>query len=246
MGEWFQEFFSGLYTDVLAGLFDEQTTLAQARTVKRLLRLRKGRSVLDVPCGMGRLSIPLAQMGLEVTGVDLTARYIHRARRNGSRAGVAVDFVCRDMRALDYAGVFDGAFNWFGSFGYFSDADNLLFCKAVYRALKPGGLFLIEGINKPWLLDNFVASSESAVGRVTVKQKHRWDPESNRMLSTWRIATGKTVEKHRVIMRIFDGAEIRRLLRKAGFTGIVLHTNPPGKPFTRRSRRFIVVAGRPR
>ena len=70
--EWFQTFFDGLYAKVLPKTFDDPTTLRQARIIKRLLKLRKGRHVLDIPCGMGRISLPLARNRIRVTGVDLT------------------------------------------------------------------------------------------------------------------------------------------------------------------------------
>jgi 2-polyprenyl-3-methyl-5-hydroxy-6-metoxy-1,4-benzoquinol methylase len=70
--EWHETFFEGLYAQVLARSFDDARSQAEARLVKRLLRLRKRQRVLDIPCGMGRLAIPLAEMGLVVTGVDRT------------------------------------------------------------------------------------------------------------------------------------------------------------------------------
>lgn len=147
--EWYRHFFDGLYAEVLPKTFDGPRTLRQARTVKRLLRVRRGQRVLDIPCGQGRLTIPLAVMGLRMTGVDLTALYIRCARRQGKRAGLDVHFLQCDMREIDFDGEFHAAFNWFGSFGYFSDADNLAFTRRVLRALRPGGRFLVEGLNKP-------------------------------------------------------------------------------------------------
>ena len=61
MAEWFERFFNGLYARVLPKSWDDAVSLDQARKVKRLLGLRKGQSCLDVPCGMGRLTIPLAR-----------------------------------------------------------------------------------------------------------------------------------------------------------------------------------------
>jgi hypothetical protein len=46
-------------------------------------------------------------------------------------------------------------------------------------------------------------------------------------------------------MRIFNGAEIRALLRAAGFREVKLFPNPPLGPFTRHSRRMIAVGSKP-
>ena len=79
--EWYETFFDGLYARVLAGQSDRSRTLQEARTIKRVLRLRKGQQILDCPCGLGRITFELAGMGLNVTGTDLTASYIGRAHR---------------------------------------------------------------------------------------------------------------------------------------------------------------------
>ncbi len=246
MGEWFSGFFDGLYARVLSDAAGDPRASDEARMVKKLLRLRKGQRVLDVPCGKGRLTLPLARMGLAMTGVDLTAAYLRRARRAAKAEGLDVRLIESDMRDIAFEAEFDAAFNWLGSFGYFSDADNLAFCRRVFRALKPGGRFLIEGINKSWLLAHFSRHHESLHGRVRIATTNRWDAAANRVSSTWVFTDGKALERHTIVMRIHNGGELRAVLRRAGFTDIRLYPRPPLGPFTRHSRRLIAVAVRPR
>lgn len=78
--DWYNRFFDGLYQQVLGTQFEDGKTLHQACVVKRLLKVRKGQRVLDVPCGMGRLTVPLAEAGLKMTGVDPTSRFIAKAQ----------------------------------------------------------------------------------------------------------------------------------------------------------------------
>ena len=245
MGEWFDTFFDGLYARVLPHTFDEAKSLEQARLVRRLLKLRKDARALDIPCGMGRLTLPLARTGLRMTGVDLTVSYIRRARRAARRAGVPISFTRRDMREIRFDAEFDAAFNWFGSFGYFSDADNLTFCRRVWRALKPGGRFLVEGMNKSWLLAHFRPRSDQTIAGVRIVQRNKWRERTGRVVSTWTFHKGDVTERHRVSMRIYNGAEMRSLLRKAGFRDVQLFGYPPAGRLTRHSRRIIAVARRP-
>jgi len=245
MAEWFEGFFDGLYAKVLPKTFDETQTTEHVRIVRRLLKARKGQRVLDVPCGMGRLTIPLARTGLVMTGVDFTTSYLRRARRRSRTAGLDVRFVQSDMRDIELNAEFDAVFNWFGSFGYFSDDDNLLFCERVFHALKPGGRFLVEGVNKSWLLAQFRGHQDHTVGSVRIVERARWDERSNRVISTWTFSKGNVNERQRVSMRIFNGAEMRSLLRAAGFREIELFGNPPLGRFTRHSRRLIAVGRRP-
>lgn len=241
---WYETFFDGAYGRVLAGQFDAQQSDRHARLIKRLLRLRKGQSVLDVPTGQGRVAVPLAGLGLQVTGVDRSARFLRKARRAARREAPDARFVRCDMRRIDFQDAFDGAFNWFGSFGYFSDADNLLFCRRVFAALKPGGRFLVEGMNKSWLLKNFRPRAVWTAGGVIVHQRTTWNSRTCRVRDRWSLSTRGGTEEHRVEMRIFNGGEIRALLREAGFRKISLYGYRPLRRLTRWSQRWIAVAQR--
>jgi len=246
MDNWFEDFYGGLYEMILADRFGEAQSLHEARTVKRLLRLRKGARVLDIPCGMGRLAIPLARMGLAVTGIDFAANYLRRARRHAKESAVSVHFVRGDMREINYDASFGGVFNWFGSFGYFSDKENFAFLEKILRALKPGARFLVEGLNKSWFLAHLPDRLEKTVGKVRLRMHKRFDSESSRDRSYWTFSEGGHVERNHLNLRIFTGTEIRVWFHRAGFREIELYAWPSLKRLTHHSPRFIIVGRRPR
>ncbi|MGY4479386.1 class I SAM-dependent methyltransferase [Bradyrhizobium sp. USDA 3364] len=68
-----------------------------------LARERGGR-VLDLACGSGRLTVPLARAGLQATGGDLSAEMLQHARRRARAEAVALDLVELDMRDFDLKG----------------------------------------------------------------------------------------------------------------------------------------------
>ena len=243
--EWFDRFFTGLYARILPRIFDAAQTAEHCHTVKRLLGVRRGQRVLDLPCGTGRLTLPLARAGIRMTGIDFTENFLRQGRRAARREGLNIRFASGDMRDIDFEGEFDGAFNWFGSFGYFSDRDNLRFCRSVLRALKPGGRFLVEGFNKSWVLAHFRRRGRHTTGGVEVTEYRRWDGRSNRVSSTWILRKGRATERHTIRMRLFNGTELRNLLKSAGFCEIKLFPFPPCGSFSRHSRRLIAVARRP-
>jgi ubiquinone/menaquinone biosynthesis C-methylase UbiE len=177
---------------------------------------------------MGRISIPLAKMGVQVTGVDFMASYLRRARLAAKAAGVDARWVCRDMRHIAFDGEFDAAFNWFGSFGYFSDRHNLAYTRRMLAALKPGGRFLVEGVHKTWMLSHF--------------RPYR----HGRVRDLWTFHKGRRVERHRISMRIYSGPELRALLRQAGFGDVALYGYPPLGPLTRHSHRLVAIGQRPK
>jgi len=245
--EWFEAFFGGLYGRVLAAQFGTARTVAQARLVRRVLGLRKGQKVLDCPCGQGRLTIPLAKMGLKMAGVDLTGSFVRRARRLARQERLNIRFIQADMRCMDFDAEFDAVVNWFTSIGYSSDEDDLAFCRCACRALKPGGKFLVETMNKSWLLSHFKPRHDGKVAGVCLSNRVRYDAAAGRIRDIYSLSRGSKIERHRVSIRLYTGAEMRTLLTKAGFRDIRLvgHDWKKLHRFTRHSRRLIAVARRP-
>ena len=246
MAEWFESFFEGLYSLVLADQRFEGRTTKEAHIIKRLLRLRKGQHVLDIPSGLGRISLPLARAGIRVTGVDMCRPYIRRARKRAKAEGLNITFIEADMRNINFDGEFEAAYNWFGSFGYSSDADDVTFVRQVYKALKPGGRFLINDLNKSWFfgLSHLSRGTETRAG-VSITVRYKRNRATNRVHYYWTLSKGGTTETHHVVHRLYSGGEIRSLLQQVGFRDIKLYGNPPVGRFTRHSREFIAVARRP-
>lgn len=247
--EWYEKFFAGLYTDILARQFTPAQSAAQARLAKEALALRKRERVLDIPCGMGRLSIPLAEMGCEVTGVDLMPHYVSRARRAAKKAGVRARFVAGDMRKIAFDSEFDAVVNWFTSFGYFSDADNALFLRRAFAALRPGGKILLEVMNKSWLLSHWDSKRQKEVGNVKVANTSRFNRRTSRCIDEWKFSRTRGTEKMDIIIKVFDAASMRKVLREAGFRNVRFYgwdfmQTRLGR-FTRHSKRMIAVATRP-
>ncbi len=244
--KWYETFFDGLYAKVLAGQFDESQSLEEARTIRKLLKLRKGQRLLDCPCGLGRITFELAKMNVDVTGADLTGPYVRRARRRAKAENVNVRFIRCDMRELPFDSELDAVVNWCTSFGYFDDAGNLAAARAAFAALKPGGKFLIEVTNKSALLPRFTPGSDGVVGGVRVVSRRRWDARTSRVHDSWTMSKGGRTERRHLRIRVFNGAEMRKLLRAAGFRDIRLFGRWPIGRLTRHSRRMIAVARRPR
>ena len=103
-------------------------------------------TVLDVGCGAGRTTIPLAEMGLEVIGVDLSEAMIEAARRQAGAAGVEVEFRVMDAMVLDFPEAhFDIALFSYNGIELVpgSEGKRCVF-EQVHRILKPGGRLIFS------------------------------------------------------------------------------------------------------
>ena len=93
----------------------------EADFIRRLAELQSEQAVLDVPCGDGRIAIPVAEARCIVVGIDQNERLIGRAKKHGTSGA---RFEVGDMRELRWKEEFDCVINWFGSFGYFDSDRN--------------------------------------------------------------------------------------------------------------------------
>src|SRR5690242_17399008 len=130
--DWFVGFHEGL-----AARFWHAAGEAMADADAQLVRalLPRG-SVLDVPCGDGRLMRRLADAGYDVTGVDISTDLLALAD--------GLDVHHGDLRALPVDGPFDGAVSWGNSFGYITPEDTVRSFAELRRVIRPGGTLVLE------------------------------------------------------------------------------------------------------
>jgi ubiquinone/menaquinone biosynthesis C-methylase UbiE len=115
------------------------------------LSLRGDDRVLDVACGTGHVTLALARrLGRgRVTAVDFSAGMLAQARRKAEGAGLSnIDFVERDMEALDWSAAFDAAVCAFGLF-FVEDMDAQL--RRIGRAVRPGGRVMISNFTEDYM-----------------------------------------------------------------------------------------------
>jgi len=144
--DWFESWFdSAHYHQLYAHRDDEEARRLIDRLIERDL-LTPGSNVLDLGCGTGRHSRHLACRGFDVTGIDLSAESLHRARAAGE--GSRLRFLRQDMRLPFRAGPFDHIVNLFTSFGYFDDpSDHMAVVHNIASALRPDGTLVLDYMN---------------------------------------------------------------------------------------------------
>ena len=106
----------------------------------------KGLRLLDIGCGGGLLSEPMARLGATVLGADVAARNIPVARIHAEQSGLQIDYRHTSAEALAEAGEqFDVVLNMEVVEHV---ADPLAYLTACQQLLKPGGLMVCSTLNR--------------------------------------------------------------------------------------------------
>lgn len=109
---------------------------------------RYGEHVLELACGSGRLTIPLANDGFNITGVDISGEMLNLAKLKASQAGVNIRFIQGDMRSFDLGEKFRLIFIPAQSLSHLHTRQEIENCfSCVRRHLAGEGRFLIELFN---------------------------------------------------------------------------------------------------
>ena len=231
-------------------LFDEispSQTNAEARYIIDKLNLRAGKRFLDCPCGIGRIALPLARKGIRVTGVDITSSYLQELETKAARRGLKIRCIQRDMRRIDFDSEFDAAGNLGTSLGYFVNrADDLLAVKKAFRALKPGGKFLLHVSNRDWVLAHFMPRGWTEIKDLKVIQKRTFDFEKSIIRSTWIFMQDGHEKEYNVDIRVYSCHEVFEMFARVGFVNIEAFSTPKSDPVDHNQRMMFVFGTRPK
>lgn len=247
MSDWAKKFFR---TEVFTpGSVDALAAAPrEAAAAWKLLNLKRGSRVLDLCCGTGRHSILLARKGASVLGVDRTRAYLDEARR---RAGALKDcrFAEGDMRRLPFEGEFDAVMNLWTSFGYFEkESDDLKTLKGVARALKPGGLFLMELVDHGWVRKRTTHRhwNRQSDGSYLLQDAVLVEGRDPHVLNEWTILRRERKPlRTRFFLRGYDKPRLYASLRRAGLQPLKSWTALVGSVRHKFNGRLVVLARKP-
>jgi SAM-dependent methyltransferase len=217
----------------------------------RELGLVAGDRVFDQCCGIGRLSIPLAQAGIAVTGVDINPAYIDQARSRALAASVGPDLYVGDPAEFIAPEPCKGAFNWFSGVGQSSDDEqNRRIAERARDSLVPGGLYAVDFNNMPRVLtfrqNTVLTRHRSPDGaELLVLQELDFDFAAGVLRSAWTLVHPDGHRRHHHSEhRMYMPYDIVRLLEAAGFSHVCLIGSIGGEPFEQWAVRCIAIATR--
>lgn len=219
----------------------------EADFIEQCLGLEKGASILDLACGTGRHAVELSSRGYAVVGYDLSLNMLALAADEAQSRSQKLNFLQGDMREMNFDQVFDGVYSWSTSFGYFDDEKNFDVLQRMQRALRTGGVLVLDIINRDYVAprqpsmvwfegDGCVCMDEMQVdffsSRLKVKRTAMFDDGRSREID--------------YSIRLYNLHEIGKMMHDANFKVLEVTGHPahPGVFFGSESPRLIIVAER--
>jgi SAM-dependent methyltransferase len=233
-------FFSDFYLRAYASDERDAEAESQALGAVRLSGCPDGGELLDVPCGFGRHSIPLARAGYRVTGVDRSGALLGEAQRRGQ----GTTFVQADYRQLPFADdSFDAALNLFTSLGYLGDEEDVKVLAEIRRVLRPGAKLVIETSHRDALVKGWSDNDWRLMGegRVLLEQR-TFDPAAGVSQTTQTLVEPDGTRDSRTwSVRCYTATELLKLAERAGFGEVKAWGGFAFEPLSTASRLVIVA-----
>jgi SAM-dependent methyltransferase len=223
---------------------------------------RCGSPILELGCGTGRVLLPLARQGYQITGVDLSLPMLEVARGKVAAEDLSerVTFSQQDMRELELGDRFNLAFAAINSFMHLLNTDDQLAALAHIRHhLNPGGLLILDLFN-PDLSRLLEARGQVGLAKVMT------DPDTGHRLMRFhsdKVDLGEqTIHVTFVVDELDSEGNVQRtlfpfsirylfrfelelLLRHAGFEIEAIYGTYDLDEFSGDSPKMIAVARRP-
>lgn len=221
-----------------------------AASISELLEIEPGETVLDLACGFGRYSIPLAKLGYAVTGVDLNRDFIREASEKARELDLEAHFECADMREYSKPEFFGRMIIMYNSFGYFQNpADDRKVVENCYRSLKPGGRLMLHGAAR-----ELIAAGrrnrltrywfEDAEGTLRLEESFAND-DWTWSTTRWILIRGAERREYTYGMRLYSTDEYIDLFTSAGFLNPQTYGSVSGRPYDREKDHLVLVVEKP-
>jgi SAM-dependent methyltransferase len=207
--------------------------------------------VLDIGCGTGRITIPLARHGIPMTGLDVMAPMIAHARSKS--ADLPITWVQADARGFQLSARFQLILDTGTALQHLIEqADHEAMLARIREHLAPGGCVVFEtfGPHPSRMVDveeHDWFSYDDPSGRTirvsgTVRYEHHRQVFHEDAIRRWQDGTGQEVVHYAPLARrMFFPQELALLLRYNGFTVIEQYGDWDGSPISNESQLLIMV-----
>lgn len=207
--------------------------------------------VLEVACGTGRITLPIARQGVDIVGLDVSPAMIARARHNGAKAGLPVEWIeqdCRDMRlGRSFALIFSAT----NAMQHLLDIDSACaFLRSARAALQPGGKLVLDVFNPS--LDKLLKTpadrhvlktiTHGTAAPITVEVSSHYLADTQILhFDLFYLRAGQVERTKHVNMRVFFPQELIALCQFSGLRVVERHGDYNSSEFIATSPKQILI-----
>jgi SAM-dependent methyltransferase len=244
--QWYEKFFAGAALELWRNAKSEEETQEECSFLNQALKADEGAHLLDVPCGNGRLSVPMAAAGFKITGLDYCKEFVEEARKAASKAKMdkaRVNFIQGDMQAMSHGQKSDGAFCMGNSFGYFDREGTTQFLKSVSDHLNVGARFVIDSaMVAECFLVNGGEREWIKVDDMFMLIENQYDCRNGLVKTNYTFIRNGKEERRQAVHWIFTIGELSFMMEQANFEILDLFSSTDCDPFVLGSERLLLVA----
>ena len=234
-----------------ANIYDGLNTfLSDLQFYKKWLPADKNARILELCCGSGRLTIPIAKE-YNICGVDSSSSMLEQAKLKATKEELEIDFIEADIRTLDIPNKYDFIFIPFNSIHHlYQNQDLFDTLNVVKKHLKENGLFLLDCYN-PNIhyiveaekeLKNFAEYTTNDGKRVLIKQIMKYENKSQINRIKWHyFINGKFHSIQNLDMRMYFPQELDAYLKRFEFKIVHKFGNFEEEEFNDKSEKQIFV-----
>jgi len=211
-------------------------------------------TVLDLGCGPGRHSLPLARSGCAVTAIDTSTFLLQRLHQHlqdhnaAEQDDLSINIEQVDMRTFSQPAAFDLVVCLWSSFGYFdTPEDNLRVLQQSHANLCAGGRLVIDVAGKEILLRQLqpVHADEFDDGSLLITRPAPIDNMTRMEVEWLLVRADDSVARTQFTHFIYSTAELQQMLQQTGFSNIQFYGDWDGCDYDLDAERLIVVAQKP-
>ncbi len=209
--------------------------------------------VLELACGTGLATLPIAAQGVAITGLEIMPQMLAHARHKAAQQGLAVRWVEGDARTFTLPEKFNLIFMTGNAFqAFLNNADQRALLERVRSHLAVGGRWAFETRNPNWhdlttdLNETEWFTYTNAQGHeVRITETRAYDHVAQVLVYTlwrrWREPEGEEVRTTRIALRYTFPQELHALLEYNGFRILQQYGNWDHSPLTQDSPSIITV-----
>ena len=217
---------------------------------RRLARVADG-PVLEVACGTGRLTLPIARDGVDISGLDVSPAMLGRARLKATSVGADIVWLEQDCREMQLPRRFALIFSATNAMQHLLDvASASAFLRRACDGLLPGGRLVVDVFN-PSLskllktpADRHVLKSipRAEGGPITVEVASQYAADTQILrFDLYYLRSDHLLRTKQVSMRVFFPQELLALCQLNGLKVVKRLGDYDGSPFTAGSPKQILV-----